>query len=264
LASESDHHAGLCCLAGKVVPVKVLILGGTAQGRALAAELHGRDGCRVVSSLAGRTRRPTLPEGEVRVGGFGGAEGLAEYLRAEAIDVLIDATHPFAQGISAHAAQAAEATGVRLIALRRACWSPEPGDLWIHVPDIEGAAREAAEIRDGGCIFVTTGAGGLAAYAGDARHRYLIRTVDSPTEALPPRHTIVLDRGPYTVEGELALMDEHGVCALVTKNSGGELTKAKLTAARRRGIPVIMVDPPAPLAGVVSVETVAQVVRLVS
>jgi precorrin-6A/cobalt-precorrin-6A reductase len=246
--------------------VKVLILGGTAQARALAAELHGRDGCRVVSSLAGRTSRPTLPEGEVRVGGFGGAEGLAEYLSVEVIDVLIDATHPFAQDISAHAAQAAEEIGVRLIALRRACWSPEPGDRWIRVPDIEGAAREAAEIRGGGCVFVTTGAGGLAAYAdaNDARHRYLIRTVDPPSEALPPRYTIVLDRGPYTVEGELALMDEHGVCALVTKNSGGELTKAKLTAARRRGIPVIMVDPPAPPAGVVSVETVAQVVGLLS
>jgi precorrin-6A/cobalt-precorrin-6A reductase len=246
------------------VPVKVLILGGTAQARALAAELHGRDGCRVVSSLAGRTSRPTLPEGEVRVGGFGGAEGLADYLRAEAIDVLVDATHPFAQDISAHAAQAAEATGVRLIALRRASWSRQPGDRWIHVPDIEGAAREAAATRDGGCVFVTTGAGGLAAYAADVRHPYLIRTVDPPTEALPPRRTIVLDRGPYAVEGETALMDEHEVCVLVTKNSGGELTKAKLTAARQRGIPVIMVDPPAPAAGVVSVETVAQVVSLLS
>ena len=240
--------------------MRILILGGTAQGRALAAELHGRDGCRVISSLAGRTSSPTLPEGEVRVGGFGGAEGLADYLRAEAIDTLIDATHPFAQAISTHAAQAAEATGVRLIALRRPHWSPQPGDTWIHVPDIEGAAREAAEIRDGGCVFVTTGAGGLAAYAGDARHPYLIRTVDPPTEALPPRHTIVLDRGPYTLEGETALMGEHEVCALVTKNSGGELTAAKLTAARQRGIPVIMVDPPAHPAGVESVDTVAQVV----
>jgi precorrin-6A/cobalt-precorrin-6A reductase len=242
--------------------VKVLILGGTAQGRALAAELHGRDGWRVVSSLAGRTSRPTLPAGEVRVGGFGGAVGLVGYLRAEAIDVLVDATHPFAQDMSAHAAQAAEATGVRLIALRRSCWLPQLGDRWIHVPDIGSAAREAAEIRDGDCVFVTTGAGGVAAYAGDACHPYLIRTVDPPTEGLPPRHTIVLDRGPYTVEGETALMDEYEVSALVTKNSGGELTAAKLVAARRRGISVIMVDPPAPPAGVVSVGTVAEVVRL--
>jgi precorrin-6A/cobalt-precorrin-6A reductase len=242
--------------------VKVLILGGTAQARALAAELHGRDGCRVVSSLAGRTSRPTLPEGEVRIGGFGGAEGLADYLRAEAIDVLVDGTHPFAQDISAHAVWAAEVSGARLIALRRACWSQEPGDRWVHVPDVEGAAREAAAMPDGGCVFVTTGAGGLAAYAADARHPYLVRTVDRPTEAMPPRCTLVLDRGPYTVEGEGALMDEHGVCVLVTKNSGGESTRAKLTAARQRGMPVVMVDPPAPAAGVVAVETVAQVIKL--
>ena len=242
--------------------MKVLILGGTAQGRSLAAELQGRDDCRVVSSLAGRIGSPALPEGEVRVGGFGGAEGLADYLRAEAIDTLVDATHPFAQAISVHAAEAAEAAGVRLIALRRPSWTPRAGDQWIHVPNIEGAAHEAAGIDDGGCVFVTTGARGLAAYAHDARHSYLIRTVDPPTEALPPRHTLVLDRGPYTVEGERALMDEHGACALVTKNSGGEMTAAKLTAARQREIPVIMVDPPEPLAGVVSVETVAQVVSL--
>lgn len=229
----------------------------------MAAELHGREGCdRVVSSLAGRTSNPTLPEGEVRIGGFGGAEGLAHYLRDEAIDTLIDATHPFAQAVSAHAAEAAEATGVRLIALRRPGWSALPGDRWIHVPEIGGAAREAAEIRDDGCIFVTTGGRGLAAYASDARHPYLIRTVEPPTEALPPWHTVVLDRGPYTIEGETALMDEHGVCALVTKNSGGELTAAKLAAARRRRIPVIMVDPPAPRAGVESADTVAQVLSL--
>jgi len=245
--------------------VKVLILGGTAQARALAAELQGRDDCRVVSSLAGRIGSPTLPEGELRVGGFGGAEGLADYLRAEAIDILIDATHPFAEAISAHAAEAVEATGVRLIVLRRPSWAPQVGDRWIHVPDIESAAHEAAKVRDEGCVFVTTGGRGLAAYARDTRHPYLIRTVDPPTEALPPRHTLVLDRGPYTVEGETALMDEHGVCALVTKNSGGELTAAKLTVARQRGISVIMVDPPASPAGVVSVvESVAQVVGLLA
>jgi precorrin-6A/cobalt-precorrin-6A reductase len=254
--------SGTIVSAGKVVSVKVLILGGTAQGRSLAAELRGRDDCRVVSSLAGRISSPTLPEGEVRVGGFGGAEGLAEYLRAESIDTLIDATHPFAQAVSAHAVEAAAAAGVRLIVLRRPCWKPEVGDRWIHVRDVGGAAHEAAEVRDGGCVFVTTGARGLAAYAGDARHPYLIRTVDPPTEALPPRHFIVLDRGPYTVEGEAALMAEYGVCALVTKNSGGELTAAKLTVARQRGIPVIIVDPPALPAGVVAVETVAQVVGL--
>jgi len=125
--------------------VRVLVLGGTAQARALAGRLHDRAGCQVVSSLAGRISRPALPEGEVRIGGFGGTDGLAEYLRAEAIDVLIDATHPFAQVMSEQAALAAEAAGVRLIALRRPGWVAEPGDRWIHVPDIAEAARHAAE-----------------------------------------------------------------------------------------------------------------------
>ena len=255
-------------LPGKVISVRVLILGGTAQGRALAAELRGRGNahgrCQVVSSLAGRISRPTLPEGEVRVGGFGGAEGLADYLRAESIDTLIDATHPFAQAISRHAAEAASTTGVRLIALRRPAWTAQPGDNWIHVPDIEAAAHEAAILPNDACVFITTGVRGLAFYARDTRHPYLIRTVDPPpsTEALPPRHTIVLDRGPYTLEGEATLFNEHEICALVTKNSGGDQTAAKLTAARQRGIPVIMVDPPAPPTGIETVGTVAQVVTL--
>ena len=249
-------------IIGKVFRVRVLVLGGTAQARELAAELHGREGCRVVSSLAGRVSRPALPEGEVRIGGFGGAGGLADYLRDEAIEVLIDATHPFAQVMSGQAAQAAEATGVRLIALRRPGWSPETGDRWIHVADIAEAARHAADLPDDECVFVTTGRGGLEQYAGDERHDYLIRTVDPPTETLPPRHVVVLDRGPYTVDGETALMERHGVSVLVTKNSGGSSTEAKLVAARRRGIPVVMIEPPAPRADVESVGTVAQAVGL--
>lgn len=238
----------------------MLILGGTAEARTLAAELHATGRCRVVSSLAGRAGRPPLLDGEVRIGGFGGAEGLADYLRAEEIDAVVDATHPFAQTISAHAAEAAEAAGVRLIALRRPGWSPQPGDRWIHAADIAQAAQRAADSSDGGCVFVTTGRTGLAAYARDERHAYLIRTVTAPTEALPPRHTVVLDQGPYTLAGETALMEQHGVCAVVTKNSGGTLTEAKLVAARQRGIPVIMVDPPAPRADVERVGTVAQAV----
>lgn len=243
--------------------MRVLVLGGTAQARALAGRLHDRAGCQVVSSLAGRISRPALPEGEVRIGGFGGTDGLAEYLRAEAIDVLIDATHPFAQVMSEQAALAAEAAGVRLIALRRPGWVAEPGDRWIHVPDIAEAARHAAGLPEGECVFVTTGRGGLEQYAGDERHEYLIRTVDPPpADALPPRHVVVLDRGPYTVDGETALMERHGVSVLVTKNSGGSSTEAKLVAARRRGIPVIMIEPPAPRADIESVGTVAQAVGL--
>ena len=243
--------------------MRLLVLGGTAQARALAAQLHGRSDCHLVSSLAGRISRPTLPEGEVRIGGFGGTDGLVEYLRAEAIDVLIDATHPFAQIMSDQAAQAAEAAGVRLIALRRPGWAPEPGDDWIHVANLAEAARHAAELPEGECVFVTTGRGGLEQYAGDERHQYVIRTVDPPpAEALPPRHVVVLDRGPYTVDGETSLMDRHGVTVLVTKNSGGSSTEAKLVAARRRGIPVIVIEPPAPRADIESAATVAQAVAL--
>lgn len=244
--------------------MKVLILGGTAEARALAAALHGRqDSHVVVSSLAGRVARPTLPDGQVRIGGFGGAEGLADYLRAEAFDALIDATHPFAANISAQAARAADSAGVRLVALRRPCWTAQPGDRWTHVPDIDEAARRAADLpEDDGCVFVTTGRGGLEAYARDQRHDYLIRSIEPPDPPLPPRHTLVLDRGPFTLEDETALMHRHSVYALVTKNSGGASTEAKLVAARLRGIPVIMLDPPAPPEGVEPAGSVGETLGL--
>lgn len=229
---------------GRVAPVRVLILGGTAEGRSLAAGLHGRQGFDVVSSLAGRTAVPAAAVGETRVGGFGGAEGLARHLRDEAVDVLVDTTHPFAATVSRHAAAAAEATGTRLIALRRPAWTPGPGDRWIRVADVAEAVGRAAALDTPGTVFVTTGRQEVGLYSTDERHEYLIRTVEQPTVALPPRHTLLLDRGPYTVDGEGALMDRHAVCAVVTKNSGGTLTAAKLVAARLREIPVIMVDRP--------------------
>lgn len=246
-------------IVAKLEAVKVLVLGGTADARALAAELHQREGCHVVSSLAGRTSRPTPVPGAVRIGGFGGAEGLTRYLREEAIDVLIDATHPFADSISEHACLSAQAAGVRLIALRRPRWQAQPGDRWTHVADVAEAARVAAVTApEDGCVFVTTGRQGLENYAGDSRHRYLIRTIEPPTGALPPRCTVVLDRGPFTVEAETALLAKHNVSTLVTKNSGGGSVAAKLVAARRRAIPVILVDPPALPAVAETVETVAE------
>jgi precorrin-6A/cobalt-precorrin-6A reductase len=247
--------------------VKVLILGGTAEARALAAALHRHQGCSaVVSSLAGRVTQPLLPEGQVRIGGFGGAPGLAEYLRAEAFDAMVDATHPFAAGISAEAAQAADAAGVRLLALRRPSWSAQPGDRWTHVPDIDHAARCTAELPEDnpGCVFVTTGRRGLEAFAQDPRHTYVIRSIEPPGPPLPPRHIIVLDRGPFTLEDETALMERHAVSVLVTKNSGGAATEAKLTAARLRGIPVIVVDPPAPPDGVEQAPSVPDVLTLLN
>ncbi|WP_194892177.1 cobalt-precorrin-6A reductase [Catenulispora pinisilvae] len=245
--------------------MRILILGGTAQARELATGLRSRNEYRIIFSLAGRTHEPALPDlprGQLRVGGFGGVEGLRGYLRAESIDVLIDATHPFARVMSAHAVDAARTAGVRLLALRRPAWTAQPGDRWTHVPDVKTAAEHVAALADGRCVFVTTGRMELAAYAGDERHAYLIRAVTAPDGPLPPRHTVVLDRGPYSIEAEAQLMAHHDVGALVTKNSGGSATAAKLTAARRRGIPVTMVDPPAPAPGVETAATTADVLRL--
>jgi precorrin-6A/cobalt-precorrin-6A reductase len=243
------------------VLVRVLILGGTSEGRALATALHDGGRWVVVSSLAGRIAQPRLPPGEVRIGGFGGVDGLAGYLRTEQVDVLVDATHPFAATMSAHAAQAAELTGVPLVLLRRAPWRSQPGDRWTHVPDVTAAARTVAELASG-CVFVTTGRRDLAAFAPDDGHDYLIRTVDEPDDPLPSRSIVIRDRGPYTVDGELALMRAHRVRVLVAKNSGGDQTSAKLAASRALGIDVVMIDPPAAPADPISVSTVAEALTL--
>jgi precorrin-6A/cobalt-precorrin-6A reductase len=233
--------------------VRVLILGGTGEARALAAELAGR-GVRVVSSLAGRVGDPRLPVGEVRVGGFGGPDGLAAWLRAEEIDALVDATHPFAARMTASAAQAAESTGVPLLVLRRPGWREGPDDVWERVHSLEeAAARLAAPNR----VFLTTGRRSLPVFADLPGVWFLARCVDPP-EPPPPRNVhVLLDRGPYTVEGERALIREHRLDVLVTKDSGGSMTMAKLVAARELGLRVIMVDRPPPPAGVRCVTTVA-------
>jgi precorrin-6A/cobalt-precorrin-6A reductase len=242
--------------------VRVLILGGTAQARALADALHDQGCHQVVSSLGGRTSRPVLPGGDVRIGGFGGVDGLVGYLRAESVDVLVDATHPFAERISANAVQAAAGAGVRLLALRRRAWAAEAGDRWVVVPSVAAAAREAAGLAAGAVVFLALGRQELAAFAGDSRHFYVIRSVETPGGVLPPRHRVVLERGPFTVDGERALLRDFGVAAVVCRNSGGSEGRAKLVAAREAGVPVIMVAAPVPMAGVTSVETVAEIVDL--
>ncbi|MBJ7330955.1 MAG: cobalt-precorrin-6A reductase [Solirubrobacteraceae bacterium] len=219
---------------------KVLILGGTAEARALAAELHD-DGTPVISSLAGRVARPRLPEGDVRIGGFGGADKLADWLREHDIAAVVDATHPFAERISASAAQAAPAAQIPIVRLERPGWTAQPGDDWRRVNDLDEAAAAITEDR----VFLTSGRQGLPAFAGLARPWFLIRCVDPPEPPLPPKHQVLLDRGPYDLEGERALMERHGIEVLVTKDSGGDHTAPKLQAARERGIPVIVVDRPA-------------------
>jgi precorrin-6A/cobalt-precorrin-6A reductase len=225
--------------------VRILILGGTGEARELAAGLTAA-GTSVVSSLAGRVRQPRLPAGEVRIGGFGGAAGLAGYLRAEAITGIVDATHPFASAISANAAEAAAEAGLPLLVLRRPPWPADP--CWQTVPDIAAAAA-AVRRWPGESVFLTTGRRDLGAFAADGRHRFLVRAVDPPDPGgpVPPRMTLLLGRGPYTPEGESALMREHAVGLLVTKNSGGPMTAAKLRAARELGVRVVVVErPPLP------------------
>jgi precorrin-6A/cobalt-precorrin-6A reductase len=225
--------------------MRILLLGGTSDGRALAGLLQAR--AEVVSSLAGRVRDPLLPPGEVRVGGFGGPAGLAAYLRDEAIDVVVDATHPFAAGMSANAAGASVATGVPLVVLRRPGWTEGPGDDWRRVPSL-GAAAELLPAL-GSRVFLTTGRQDLATFAG-LDLWFLVRSVDPPDPPVPGRMRSILDRGPFTVAGERRLLREHAIDVLVTKDSGGAATAAKLVAAREQRVPVIVVDRPSLPAGV--------------
>jgi precorrin-6A/cobalt-precorrin-6A reductase len=228
----------------------VLILGGTAEARELAARLHG-DGVAVTSSLAGRVANPRLPLGEVRVGGFGGPDALARWLTEHDVAAVVDATHPFAERISASAATAAPAAGVPLLRLERPGWSERPGDRWHWVDGLDAAATAIAGL--GERVLLTTGRQGLAAFAAVDGAWFLIRCVDPPNPPLPPRHELLLDRGPYTLEGELALIDRHAIDLLITKDSGGRHTEAKLDAARARGLPVIVVRRPVrPVAPIVS------------
>jgi len=234
---------------------RVLVLGGTGEARRLATVLAG-EGVDVLSSLAGRVADPLLPPGEVRVGGFGGAAGLTAWLQAHPVRAVVDATHPFAATMTASAAAAAELTGVPLLRLQRPGWTAEPGDDWRWVESLEEAAAAVAGF---GSVFLTTGRKSLGAFAGLSA-RCLVRSVDPPEPPLPARTEVVLARGPFTVEEEVALMREHGIEAVVTKDSGGAMTAAKLTAARTLGLPVVVVRrPPAP-AGVRVVATVEEAV----
>jgi precorrin-6A/cobalt-precorrin-6A reductase len=218
----------------------ILVLGGTAEARELAAALHER-GTPVTTSLAGRVSQPRLPPGEVRIGGFGGPDRLADWLGANRVTRVVDATHPFAERISASAVAACAAAQTPLLRLERPGFSERPGDGWRWVDDLEGAAAAIAGL--GERVLLTTGRQGLAAFAG-VRAWCLIRCVDPPAPPLPARHEVLLDRGPYTLDGELALIDHHRIAVLVTKDSGGTYTAAKLEAARARELPVVVVRRP--------------------
>ncbi|THA46362.1 cobalt-precorrin-6A reductase [Streptomyces sp. A1136] len=226
-------------------PVRhVLILGGTTEARRLAEALQPAP-YRVTTSLAGRVGAPVLPPGETRIGGFGGAAGLADWITAQGVTHLVDATHPFAERMSFNAAEAAALTGAALLALRRPGWTAAPGDAWTFADSLP----EAAALLPGSArrIFLTTGRMGLRHFAHLTEPWFLVRSVDAPAAPAPPRLEVLLDRGPFRLDGERELLARHRIDVLVTKDSGGDATAPKLTAAREAGIPVLVVRrPPVP------------------
>lgn len=234
----------------------VLILGGTTEARELAAALAAHPGVRVTTSLAGRVTRPGALAGDVRVGGFGGAEGLADWLREQHVDALVDATHPFAEAITANAAQAASATGVPAVVLRRPGWQPGPEDRWHMVPSLAAAADLLP--RFGPRVLLTTGRMGLSAFAHLTDRHFVVRSVEAPEPPMPPHTEVLLARGPFTVDDETALLSEYLVDVVVTKDSGGAATAGKLTAARGLGLPVVVVRRPPLPEGVTAVPDVPQ------
>ncbi|MCW6510643.1 cobalt-precorrin-6A reductase [Lichenifustis flavocetrariae] len=224
--------------------MRVLILGGSTEASRLAWALAGHSTIYAILSLAGRTAEPALAPIPTRVGGFGGVEGLAAYLDRERIAAVVDATHPFAARMSAHAVAACKLRDVPLAAFSRPPWRPGPADRWILVADIPAAVQHLAALAPGD-VFLTTGRLDLQAFSAAPLHRYLIRTIDPPpTEDCPPVAQIMLSRGPFPLADEIALMRNHGVTLLVTKNSGGDASAAKLEAARRLSVPVLMVERP--------------------
>ncbi|GAB2843070.1 cobalt-precorrin-6A reductase [Lentzea nigeriaca] len=228
----------------------ILILGGTGEARELATRVPA------ISSLAGRVSSPRLPVGEVRIGGFGGVDGLAQWLRDNDIHAVVDATHPFARQITANAFEACEWVGVPFLILRRPGFTPVEGWHWVD------SVADAARYLHGSRVFLTTGRQDLAEFA-NCPQWFLARMVEPPEPPMPQQIEVLLARGPFTVDGELALMRSHGIDVLVTKDSGGEMTSAKLEASRQLEIPVVIVRRP-PLPSAETVTTVADALAWLS
>ncbi len=236
-------------------PTRVLILGGTAEAAALARALAEEPRVAATTSLAGRTRAPAELPGAVRRGGFGGAQALADYLKTRAVDIVVDATHPFAARISRNAAQACAAAGVPRLVLTRPPWTARDGDRWTPAPDAEAAAAALPGL--GGRVFLTIGRQELAAFAALTDIWFLVRLVEPPEDPIPLEDfRLVLGRGPFSLDQDTALLRAHGIEAVVSKNSGGAGTYAKIEAARALGLPIVMVERPALPAGE-TVESVA-------
>jgi precorrin-6A/cobalt-precorrin-6A reductase len=223
--------------------MRILILGGSTEATRLAHALAGDPALEPVLSLAGRTRNPVLPPIPYRVGGFGGVSGLAAYLRTEGIGLVVDATHPFAERMSANAEAACRETGVQLAVFTRPPWTAQAGDNWAEADGARAAALAigAASRR----VFLTVGRQQVPAFEAAPQHHYLIRAIDPPDPAPHlPQFELLLARGPFTLADELRVMEENRIEVLVSKNSGGEAARAKLDAARRLGIPVVLMRAP--------------------
>lgn len=229
-----------------VIRKSVLILGGTREASDLAATLAKREDLRIVTSLAGRTTHPDIPAGELRIGGFGGVDGLSEYLANARMDLLIDATHPFAATMSSHAAQAAERSGVCLMALDRPPWCPVDGDNWQSVPTLEQACKA---LPSDSRVFLALGRQHIAPFSRRRDLHCVIRMVDPPPERLPFRSMELILGKPGRMTDECELLRSRSIDHLVCRNSGGKASYAKLEAARHLSIPVIMIDRPAAPSG---------------
>lgn len=235
---------------GPVAPVshRLLVLGGSTEASALIRAINAEGpGVEVVLSYAGRTTtRPSPPKGvEVRVGGFGGIEGLANHLRSNGISAMIDATHPFAARMPFYAAAACRNVEVPLLRIVRPAWSPEPADRWIHVTTVDDAALAVQHLR-ARQVLLTIGRQELSAFA-ECEAAFVARCIDPPEPGVLPGATILLARAPFALEDELDVIRDHRIDLIVSKNAGGEATRAKLDAARQLGIPVVMIArPPAP------------------
>jgi precorrin-6A/cobalt-precorrin-6A reductase len=223
--------------------MRVLVLGGTGEASELARRLANDKRFTLTLSLAGRTAAPLPQPISQRVGGFGGADGLADWLAAERIEAIVDATHPFAARISANAVTAARRAALPLLTLLRPPWQRQAGDAWTCVDSAKAAA--AALGREPRRVFLTIGRQEVAAFRAAPQHAYLIRSIDPPEENdLPPDAELILQRGPFEDRAEIALMRDRAIDVLVAKNSGAGATYAKIAAARELRLPVIMIDQP--------------------
>jgi precorrin-6A/cobalt-precorrin-6A reductase len=223
--------------------MRILVLGGSSEASQLARALSQRADLYAILSLAGRTKNPAALPLPTRIGGFGGVEGLIDYLQAERIDAVVDATHPFAAQMKRHAAQACAATATPLCAFTRAPWIAGASDCWIEVDDAQAAARALGD--EPKRVFLTTGRLQASAFAGPSPHHFVLRSIDAPdADALPASLDLVLARGPFSTADEIALMREKRIDIVVSKNAGGEATRAKIDAARELNLPVVMIRRP--------------------